>query len=68
MENFQVYFTNKAKNEIFYDSVPFFVTALSCGEGQFLCGNERACIDEKFVCDEEDDCEDGSDESNCGMF
>ncbi|XP_076641099.1 vitellogenin receptor-like [Halictus rubicundus] len=35
-----------------------------CQKGQFACYNQN-CIDESWVCDQMDDCGDGSDETNC---
>ena len=35
-----------------------------CPAGQFLCNNKR-CINEQFVCDNENDCFDNSDEEIC---
>ena len=32
---------------------------------QFLCDND-VCIDARFLCDNDNDCGDGSDEENCG--
>lgn len=38
----------------------------TCDEREFMCGN-RQCIPKHFVCDHDDDCGDGSDESpECG--
>lgn len=38
-----------------------------CTKDEFLCSDKRTCIPRNFVCDCEDDCEDGSDETDCGM-
>ena len=37
----------------------------NCTSKEFQCQNRR-CIDNKYVCDMEDNCRDGSDELNCG--
>lgn len=39
-------------------------TDQTCRSGEFTCGNGR-CIMEKWRCDRDDDCGDGSDEMNC---
>ncbi len=40
----------------------------TCKAGEFMCQN-RQCIPKHFVCDHDNDCGDGSDESlECGMF
>ncbi len=45
----------------------FHVTETECsGEGYFRCDNDR-CFPDYVVCDEHDDCGDGSDEVGCGM-
>ncbi|CAP23033.2 Protein CBR-TRY-2 [Caenorhabditis briggsae] len=40
-------------------------TGDSCPIGSFSCDNGSKCISEKFQCDYEVDCNDGSDEQNC---
>lgn len=38
----------------------------TCDENAFMCHN-KVCIPKQFVCDHDDDCGDGSDESlQCG--
>lgn len=38
----------------------------TCGSNEFMCQN-RQCIPKHFVCDHDNDCGDGSDESQeCG--
>ena len=38
-----------------------------CSSSQWKCQSGE-CIDKNFVCDELDDCGDGSDERNCGKL
>ena len=38
-----------------------------CMAHEFQCENNM-CISVDYVCDEKDDCNDGSDETNCGGF
>lgn len=40
----------------------------TCDENAFMCHN-KVCIPKQFVCDHDDDCGDGSDESlECGKY
>ncbi|XP_051153423.1 uncharacterized protein LOC127276809 isoform X2 [Leptopilina boulardi] len=39
-----------------------------CKEGQFVCGNNRFCIDQNKVCDGIRDCPDGEDEKKCAAL
>lgn len=39
-------------------------TSRVCKDSQFHCDNGR-CIDQKWICDGDNDCMDGSDERNC---
>ena len=36
-----------------------------CADHETLCHDEKQCINTAAVCDEYEDCYDGSDESNC---
>jgi hypothetical protein len=38
----------------------------SCKPDEFMCVNSKRCITARWVCDRDSDCEDGSDEANCG--
>ncbi|XP_063243609.1 sushi, von Willebrand factor type A, EGF and pentraxin domain-containing protein 1 isoform X2 [Bacillus rossius redtenbacheri] len=44
--------------------LPFLCKAAACPTGSFHCSNGR-CVNEKFRCDQQDDCEDWSDELDC---
>ena len=37
-----------------------------CERGYFTCRTSRTCIVSHWVCDKERDCDDGSDEQDCG--
>ncbi|XP_052762576.1 uncharacterized protein LOC128205159 isoform X5 [Mya arenaria] len=38
----------------------------SCASGQWQCTNTYQCVPLNYRCDDEDDCQDGTDEDNCG--
>lgn len=40
-----------------------YTTVATCGPGQFKCFSDNGCISEKYLCDGDFDCKDGSDES-----
>lgn len=40
-------------------------TTVSCAPTEFMCVTSKRCLDNKFVCDNHDDCGDMSDEKNC---
>lgn len=42
-----------------------FVEIGECESDEFKCDNGR-CITIRWICDQETDCDDGSDEANCG--
>ena len=44
----------------------YFVVPTACEANQFRC-NDGQCIDNSLKCDRKYDCQDGSDELNCGM-
>ncbi len=54
-------------------SVLLFVTdayMLTCAVDEWACDTDGQCIDKMFVCDDDPDCNDGSDEkiSLCGKY
>lgn len=60
------------QNNNFVDSTPCVACVLpsaprSCTESEFRCGNLR-CIPDRWVCDHDNDCEDNSDERDCGKW
>lgn len=38
-----------------------------CDRGNFLCADKKQCINNAYICDGEADCDDSSDELNCGL-
>ncbi len=47
----------------------FLITApVECQSNQFACASGIKCINPSYVCDTYNDCEDGSDEQNCGKW
>ena len=39
-----------------------------CPDDEFLCSSENECIPFEWVCDDEDDCDNGEDENGCGLY
>lgn len=39
----------------------------TCSASEFTCVNYH-CVPKRWMCDQDDDCGDGSDERNCGML
>ena len=48
------------------NEVPISISCPDCPENGFRCDKSKLCIDSFSVCDGKDDCDDGSDERNCG--
>ena len=40
--------------------------APACVEGDFHCTDGRKCVSSSWLCDSVKDCDDGSDEADCG--
>ncbi len=41
------------------------VPAVKCSDEQFACKNKKECVHKNKVCNEQENCADGSDEENC---
>ncbi|GIY15678.1 piggyBac transposable element-derived protein 3 [Caerostris darwini] len=39
--------------------------SFDCHPGYFVCNGTKICVEQRFICDDYKDCEDGSDEWNC---
>ena len=54
-------------SQFLYESFPLLVKQpmQDCSSNQFTCDDGSLCIDQEWKCDEEKDCEDGSDEKDC---
>ncbi|GFR08051.1 relaxin receptor 1 [Trichonephila clavata] len=39
--------------------------SFDCHPGYFVCNSSKICVEQRFICDDYRDCEDGSDEWNC---
>ncbi|GBN35184.1 PiggyBac transposable element-derived protein 3 [Araneus ventricosus] len=39
--------------------------SFDCHPGYFVCNSSKICVEQRFICDDYKDCEDGSDEWNC---
>ena len=48
---------------IFLDFFSFFL--VQCSSTEFKCADGRKCIPSSYLCDDDNDCGDNSDESNC---
>ena len=48
------------------NEVPISISCPDCPENGFRCDKSKLCIDSFSVCDGKNDCDDGSDERNCG--
>ncbi|XP_064489436.1 relaxin receptor 1-like isoform X2 [Ornithodoros turicata] len=44
----------------------FVMADTSCPKGYFPCETGGQCVRQRFMCDKRNDCDDGSDERNCG--
>lgn len=42
------------------------VAPLQCNVSEWMCADQKLCIDRKWICDAATECDDGSDEANCG--
>ena len=47
---------------------PFVGRNKTCREDEFRCDHDRRCISQRWLCDDDFDCNDKSDEQNCGKF
>lgn len=56
-------------NKLFFDcsSLPLTIGETSCNDLTFKCKNNKCISKVNPECDGTKDCEDGSDEENCGM-
>jgi len=43
------------------------LSVMRCAADEFTCG-DGSCIDARRRCDQQEDCSDGSDEANCGLY
>ncbi|GFY40427.1 relaxin receptor 1 [Trichonephila inaurata madagascariensis] len=39
--------------------------SFNCHPGYFACNSSKICLEQRYICDDYRDCEDGSDEWNC---
>ena len=47
--------------------LPFICQTATCVEGDFRCTDGHRCVSPSWVCDRVRDCDDGSDEAQCGQ-
>ena len=63
-KNFCYY--ERSTNKIVFQLKNIFLET-NCYASQFQCRSTKKCIPKSWRCDNEVDCEDGSDETECGM-
>ena len=53
------------KDELTFNGNQLFTKLLECRD-RFVCKKDSTLISKEYVCDKTEDCDDGSDEENCG--